>query len=230
MKHSVNAHSAPLVTAGLGGIALALRQSLYAFGTDHKGLLIPLHPLELGLWLVAAVAVCWILLSLKKDCTSSPLPAAAGYFAFAVGIGVTALLADSNSSLAIAAKVSALPVIPALAYVGLCRKSGNRPHFLCHGLLCIHLILYTICHYQLWSSHPQLQDAFFPMMGCIFLMLSAYYHTARDVDMGKAKLQLVFGLLAGFCCITAISGNDPLFYVTGALWALTNLNPTIKEV
>ena len=99
MKYSVKACSAPLVTAGLGGIALALRQCLYAFGTDSKGLLIPMHPLEIALWLVAAAAAFWILFHVRKEGTASAPFASIGCFAFAVGIGVTALLAEGGSPL-----------------------------------------------------------------------------------------------------------------------------------
>ena len=230
MKHSANTCSAPLVTAGLGGIALALRQCLYAFATDHKGLLIPMHPLEIALWLVSAAAVLWVIASVKRESAVPAFVSAMGCFAFAVGVGVTALLAEGGSSLAAVARISALPVIPALAYIGLCRRSHKPPFFLCHALLCIHLTLYTVCRYQLWSSHPQLQDALFPMLGCIFLMLFSYYQAAQDVAMGKPKLQLASGLLAGFCCITAVSGgSDALLYSTGALWALTNLTHSAKE-
>ena len=230
MKHSANACSAPLVTAGLGGIALVLRRCLYAFATDHKGLLIPLHPLEIALWLVSVAAALWVIASMKRGAAVPTAVSAMGCFAFAVGIGVTALLAEGDSSLTTVARISALPVIPALAYIGLCRRAQKLPFFLGHALLCLHLTLYTVCRYQLWSSHPQLQDALFPMLGCIFLMLFSYYQTAQDVAMGKPKLLLASGLLAGFCCITAISGSiDSLLYGTGALWTLTNLTHSSKE-
>ena len=44
----------PILFAGLGGAAFSLRLFLYIAATDEKGLLIPGHPLELLLWLLAA--------------------------------------------------------------------------------------------------------------------------------------------------------------------------------
>ena len=93
-----------------------------------------------------------------------------------------------------------------------------------HGIVCLYLTLYSISHYQTWSSQPQMQDWFFSMAGIVCLVLFSYYQTAFPVGLGKRRLQLLVGLLGGFFCIGAIAGSeDTLMYLGGALWMLTNL-------
>ena len=55
-------------------------------------------------------------------------------------------------------------------------------------------------------------------------MLFSYYQTAFDVGMGKRRMQLGTGLLTVFACFAAIPGSQTaLLYLTGGIWALTNL-------
>ena len=114
--------------------------------------------------------------------------------------------------------------MPAVVWAGLCRWKGKQPFFLLHGIVCLYLTLYSISHYQTWSSQPQMQDWFFSMAGIVCLVLFSYYQTAFPVGLGKRRLQLLVGLLGGFFCIGAIAGSeDFLLYLGGALWMLTNL-------
>ena len=56
MNKNLNAKSLPVLTAGLGLLALLLRLGLYLLGTDEKGLLISGYPLDLLVWVVTAAA------------------------------------------------------------------------------------------------------------------------------------------------------------------------------
>lgn len=227
----------------MGAASCALRFCLYLLATDEKGLLIPNHPLEICVWAVTAAAAVLIVLQTWKQADMCPYAdnfpgsaaSAVGCLLFALGICLTVL---SNryafSVLERLRNLTGLLSIPALLYLAVCRWKGNRPGFVFHGAVCLHLVLYTTSFYSTWSRHPQLQDSFFPMMGCIFLALFSYYQTAFDVDMGSRRMQLATGMAAVFCCIAAVPySNAAALYLTGALWALTNLcalTPPTPEV
>lgn len=233
MKTLLNAKKLPFLTAGLGVAALLLRLSLYLLGRDEKNLLVAGHPLELLTWTVTAAAVIVILGSTWKldgsarysDNFAPSAAAAIGTFALAGGIAVSVILGiPSGLRLNLLCCISGVLAVPAIVFAGLCRYRGKHPSFLFHGLVCLYLTVYTISHYQTWSSRPQLQDWFFAMAGIVCLALFAYYQTAFDAGLGKRRMQLITGLLAAFFCIAAAAGGeDTLLYIGGAVWSLTNL-------
>ena len=232
----------PGTIAVMGAAACALRFCLYLLATDENGLLISGHPLEICLWIITAVAAALIVLQIRKQSDKcqyadnfpgSAVPAV-GCLLFAMGISLS-VLANRYAFTALERlrNLTGLLSVPSLIFLAVCRRKGSRPGFVFHGIVCLHLVLYTTSFYSFWSRHPQLQDSFFPMMGCIFLALFAYYQTSFDVDMGSRRMQLATGMAAVFCCIAAIPHSDALpLYFTGALWALTNLctlTPTDPE-
>ena len=232
----------PLATAALGTAAGLLRFCLYAAGTDEKGLLVPGHPLAIALWLLTAAAAGFVLLQVRRQAGkysySRNFPvsraAAAGCFALAAGLFLTVMAnRHAGSLLEFIRNIACLTAVPSLAAVAVCRKLGKRPAFGFHAVICLALTLHTVSFYRTWSSHPQLMDSFFPMMGCLLLMLFAYYQTAFDVSMGSRRMLLGTGLLAAFFCFAAIAqSGTALLYLTGGIWALTNLctqNPETAE-
>lgn len=233
MKTILNAKKLPVLTACLGLLAMTLRFGLYLLGRDEKNLLITGHPLDLLVWTVTAAAAVLILGSVWKlegasryaDNFAPSAAAAIGAFALAGGIAVSVILGNpSGLRLDLMCRLSGALAIPAIIWAGLCRFNGKHPAFVFHALVCLHLTVYTISHYQTWSSHPQIQDWFFAMAGIVCLALFAYYQTAFDAGLGKRRMQLITGLLAGFFCIAAIAGSeDTLLYAGGAVWSLTNL-------
>lgn len=233
MKTKLKIKFLPRLVAGLGIAAMLLRTALFLLGEDAKGLLIPGHPLALLVWAVTAAAVVVTALSVQKldgspkyaDNFSSSTAAAIGAFVLAGGIAVSVISGwYTFLRLEMIRNVCGLLAIPALVWVGLCRREGKRPFFLFHALVCLYLTLFAVSHYQTWSSRPQLQDYFFTMAGSILLTLFAYYQTAFDVGTGKRRMQLATGLLAAFFCIAALAGGEDMpLYLSGAIWALTNL-------
>jgi hypothetical protein len=233
MKFLSNPKNLPVFSAGAGLMALVLRSLLFLLGQDEKNLLIPGHPLDLLVWIVTAAVAAVILASVWKLAGSSgyadnfgPSAAAAvGSFALAGGIAVSVILgASSGLRLEMLYQFIGALAVPAVVWSGLCRWKGKQPFFLLHGIVCLYLTLYSISHYQTWSSQPQMQDWFFDLAGIVCLVLFSYYQTAFPVGLGKRRLQLLVGLLGGFFCIGAIAGSeDFLLYLGGALWMLTNL-------
>jgi len=192
-----------------------------------------MYPLDILVWVVTAAAVVLSLVSVWKldgssrygDNFTASTPAAMGCFALAGGIAASVITDwDAWTRLELIRNFCGLLAIPAILWVGLCRRQGKRPFFLFHAVVCLYLTLYSVSHYQLWSSRPQLQDWFFSMAGAVLLTLFAYYQTAFDASMGKRRMQLATGLLAAFFCIAAAAaGEDMLLYIGGAVWTLTNL-------
>ena len=223
----------PLTVAGLGFAACILRFCLYLFGTDEKGLLISGHPLAIALWLLTAAVAVLVILQIRplkgsrRYNANFPVSnaAAIGCFVFAAGLFATAM-ANRYAFLLLEflRNILCLLAVPSLAAVAICRRLGKRPYFCFHAIVCLALTVYTITHYSGWSSRPQLMDAFFPMMGCIGLVLFAYYQTAFHVGMGSRRMQLGTGLLAAYACFAAVPFSESgLLYLTGGIWTLTNL-------
>lgn len=233
MKTKLTDNLLPILTAGLGFAALILRLALFLLGNDEKGLLIPGHPLDILVWAVTAAASILILFrvwrldgSQNYEHNFAPsAPAVIGAFALAGGIAVAVTFGwNPWKRLELIRDLCGLLAIPALAAAVLRRYWGKQPLFLLHGLVCLYLILYSVSHYQSWSSRPQLQDWFFSMAACLLLTLFAYYQTAFDVGMGNRRMQLGTGLLAAFFCIAAMAGGEDVpLHLGGALWTLTNL-------
>lgn len=228
----VNTKLLPVAAAGLGILALLARIALYLLGRDEKGLLISGHPLELLVWAATAAAILILAFVWKLDGSARyahnfapSVPAAIGSFALAGGITVCVILSGGTGLwLGLLSRITGFLAIPAIVWAGLCRYRGKRPFFLLHALVCLYLMLYLVNHYQTWSSRPQMQDWFFSMLGILFLALFGYYQTTFDVNMGKRRMQLCTGLLAGFFCIAAAAGGEDVpLYIGGAAWALTGL-------
>lgn len=233
MKRLPNPRKLPILAGEAGLIVLILRLALFLLGRDEKNLLIPGHPLDVLVWVITAAAAAVILLSVWKlegssryaDNFAPSVAAAIGAFALAGGIAVSAILGGSlGLRLELLCRFSGALAVPAVVWAGLCRWKGRQPFFLLHAVACLYLTLYTITHYQTWSSHPQIQDWFFSMAGVVCLTLFSYYQTAFDAGLGNRRMQLLTGLLGGFFCIAAVAGvEDVLLYISGAVWALTNL-------
>lgn len=230
---NLNTKKLPLLAALLGLIALILRAGLFLLGHDEKGLLMPWHSLNLLCWAVTAGTLLICVLGVRKlngscrysDNFSASLPAAIGAFALAGGIAVRVIGGWSAwTLLELLRDVCGALSVPALVWVGLQRRQGKRPFFGFHAMACVYLTLYAISHYQTWCSRPQLQEYLFSMAGILLLVLFAYQQTAFDVGLGKRRMQLLTGLLAGFFCLAAVAGLEDIpLYLGGAVWALTNL-------
>ena len=231
MKPTVN--HLPLACAGLGILTAALRLVQASFGTDHKGLLILWHPLDLLVWAVTAAAVILVVLTVRKldgsnlyaDNFGTGTPAAIGCTALMGGIAAVVSVAPNIFiRLEVVRMYLGLLALPALLWIGVCRIRGKRPFFLFHGAVCLFLVIHTVSHYQSWCARPLMQSFLFPMAASIFLTLFAYYQTAFDVELGNRRMQLGVGLLGSFLCLAAAAGGeDRMLYLGGAIWMLTNL-------
>lgn len=227
----------PVLTAILGIACAAARWGLYLLATDSKGLLVPGHPLALFSWVLTSIAVVlsfsmvWMLNGPSHYCANfQPSAAAAvGSFAMAGGILVSVISGWGGSvMLDLICSIAGILCVPAMVAAGIQRYLGKKPLFLLYALACVYLTLYAITRYPVWSSHPQIQDWFFSTAGILSLVLFCYYQTALCADMVTPGPQLITGLLAGYFCLSAITGSaDAMLYIGCAIWALTNLCATV---
>lgn len=242
MKKLLKPNNLPVITAGLGGIALVLRKLLYAFAEDERGLLVAHHPLEILLTIVSVVAIGNILISVWKldgsnryrDNFSPSMTAALGHVAAAAGIALTLMTRQPMMAnyLGTVWKTLGFLAPVCLLLAGYCRLQGKRPFFVLHLLPCIFLVFHIVNHYQYWSGNPQFQDYMFTLFGNMALMFFAFYHAAFDVGSGRRRMHLGMGLVAVYLCMAELARTlYPWLYLGGILWILTslcNLNPVPK--
>lgn len=222
-----------LLIAALGLGAMAARWGIYQFAVDGKGLIVPFHPLAILLTVLTAAAMVVTALAVRKCgiCKeySANFPAcwgaAAGSLIFAAGIALTvALNQNITTTVQLLGNLLGVLSVPALIVAAIFRSKGRKTPFFCHLAPCMFLGVYAVSCYPLWSSDPQLQDAFFPMAGLLLLLLFSYQRSAFDVDLGSRRVMLGAGLMAGFACLAAAPHcPDPLLYLTGTIWVLSNL-------
>ena len=224
----------PWFTILAGILGFGLRLWLFLAGTDEKGLLVAHHPAGIGCFVLSAVALVVIGLcswslqplgSYKKLFPARPL-AGIGCFAAILGILYVNIrdLIIKKDTITIITLVIGLLAVAALVTVGLCRIKGKRPAYWLHSALTVYCMIHLVSQYRLWSSQPQLQVYFFPLMASVFMMLTAYHHTVLDAEKKGSRRFFVFcNQAALFFCLLSLQGSSWPFYLAMALWLATNL-------
>ena len=216
----------PLLALGFGIIGLLLRRWLFSGGLDAKNLIIPDHPANILSFVVLALdfGVFFLALQLltgkpayRRLFPKSPL-ALCGSLAGSICLLMSVL---SNSAYTSILLVLGVAAALGMALGGLLRFGGKRPHVLCHGMIALYLILHLIFQYKQWSAEPELQEYFFPLLACIFVMLTAYHRTTLDHLYGSRKWFVFFNYSSVVLCITALDSEMWLLYLSFALWCLT---------
>ncbi len=224
----------PIFVTVAGLLGMLMRIWLLADGIDKEGLLISGHPANILCWVITGVVLIGILagthrlLSAAKYEFNFPasIPGGIGTAAAAMGILISSIASILNGPDALSLTLSVLGFISAaaLAFLGYCRWKGERCSVLLHGIVCLYLMVYLLCQYRLWSANPQTQDYCFQLLGGVCLLLGVYRRACFDGNMGNRKSYVFFRLLGAYFCMVAIPGSDdPFFYLTGAVWSLTDL-------
>lgn len=211
----------PIVMLGLGGLAMALRYLLYRLAVDEKGLLVPGHSLELCLW-VLTIAVTGAVIALTgREYTPQPATFPQMLGELAGGLAILSLLPGllKNSAVSMDGVHMALAVIAAAALIFSAFRMfrGQVPSMFLHSGVCVFFALHLISRYRVWSSHPQIQDYFFPLMAALAGMVFAYLRCDRP----RVRLRRIAGLLGAFSAFAAAGGGDfPVFFLGTGLWML----------
>ena len=223
----------PAVTLIAGAVGFGLRMWLMRTGEDARGLLVTTHPAHILVFVLTALTLAALFLfvrplsSLKRynDLFPKRFLPAAGCIAAAVGILLVSfrdrtLRSDMVTGVCLLLGVLAAGCLVAIAF---CRIRQRRPPFFLHAIVTLFLMAHLISQYRLWSSEPQLQVYFFPLLSSVFLMLTAYYSTVLDTKKTSRRWFVFCNQSALFFCCVSVCSEIGLFYLTMAFWMFTGL-------
>ena len=234
MKQFLKPKLLPLISFAAGLLGLLLQGLLFLLTMDQRGLVSSPHFLHIFALLIQGGALTLFVLCVLPleghnrygDNYPASLPGGPGSFALAAAILLTVPghLDIQGNVLGLLWLGLGVFAIPCLIFTGICRLQGKRPAFLFHSVTCLFFAVQLVMSCRNWSKEPQICTYIFALLGCIALMLSAYYRAAFDSGIGRRRMQLFTGLAAGCLCLAAIPGSDsPMLFFGGSLWALTNL-------
>lgn len=224
----------PLFTLIAGVIGFGLRLWLFLTGEDQRGLLPADHIAGILAFVLTAIVMVVLALCVR---TLAPMPkysklfpawipAGIGCVAAAAGIlyvDIRDLIAQPDA-ITIITLVLGLVASAALLILGFCRWKGNHPSFWLQAAVTVYFMLHLVSQYRLWSSEPQLQVYFFPLMASVFLMMTAYHGAVLDAEKKGSRRWYVFCNQAAlfFCCLS-LQGSSWPFYLAMAAWLGTGL-------
>lgn len=234
MKKIFKPNLFPLFTLTAGAIGFGLRLWLFLGGTDSKGLLVKGHPAGIVCFVLTAITLAVIALCCRtlpplgnyRKLFPASLIAGIGCFVAAAGILYVDIrdIMSQRDTITLITMVMGVLAAASLVVIGLFRMKGKRPFFPLHSIVTVYFMLHLVSQYRLWSSQPQLQVYFFPLLASVFLMLTTYHYTVLDTEKkGKRQAFLFCNQSAVFFCLLSLQEAAWPFYLTMGLWLTTNL-------
>lgn len=111
-----------------------------------------------------------------------------------------------------------------LLFLSRCRLQGRHPSIVFHAVVCVYLMVDLVCVYRLRSSDPQVWQYCFSLLASVAVMLSCYYDAAFSANTGCRKKHAISHMAAVYLCLLSLpSAENPIFYLTMAVWMFTNL-------
>lgn len=232
MKNSLKPAILPWFTLGCGGLGLALRLWLYA-SADKKGLLAAGHPAATLLLILTALTLAALFLCVRplkpigKYTRLFPpgMGRAVGCAAGALGIlaGAIHQYGSHGGFIHLFTLIVGVFAAICLGKTGRNRLQGSRPSFLLHTAVTVFFILYAVCNCRVWGAEPQLQEYFFSLLACIFLMLTGYYLSVLDTRKASRRWLVFSNQAALFFCCLSLNGENRMFYLGMLLWLALDL-------
>lgn len=223
----------PAVTLIAGAVGFLLRLWLVLAGTDERGLLVTTHPAHILVFVLTALVLGALLLlvhpldAMKRYQNLFPngTLSCAGCIVAAAGIIWASLRERNLRTDTVTTVCLILGVLAAvcLIVIAVCRFRQQRPAYYFHTVITLFLMVHLVSQYRLWSSEPQLQVYFFPLLSSVFLMLTAYHSAVLDAKKSSRRW-FVFCNQAAlfFCCVSVMSELWP-FYLAMAFWMFSGL-------
>lgn len=228
----IKASILPLFTVATGILGMIFRFWLNTAGTDKEGLIIPGHPAVILMFIVAAATFLVLGLcawGVGKQAAPFPRSVAGGVGCFIAALGILVSdfleLSGSEDNLAVISFVCGLLAVGGFAYAGICRVQGKPCKLVAYILIIAYFMAHLVMQYRAWSSIPQLQDYFFPLLSSVFLMLSAYNRACKDLLKENEGMYLFFNQAALFCCFLSLTGSSWIFYSSMMVWTTLDLFP-----
>lgn len=232
MKRSQKNQLLPWLAPIMGVLGMTAMWSVYTFGTDGKGLIMPFHISVIAVWVITAATIGSLLFLLwdlpetsghRRLFPDSRL-AAVGTLAAAIGILATAVesLTAMNEPIRILSGI--LKLIAGIALIGLawCRYKNIRGSFLSWTAATAYMLLRIMFEYRSWSTQPELMRYLFPLLASVCMALAMYHRTAFAVKLGSRRQFLFFSQLGAYCCLLSLPGAPAPFYAGMAIWAMTD--------
>ena len=225
MKHPFRFSILPYFTLGAGGIGLILRLWLFS-ATDAKGLLPASHPADTLLYILSALVLAVLFLACREPGTA-PFPhrfrqigETAGNLIASVCLILYGFLGHGILLSAIACLIGGIALLFS-AFLAWKRKS--LPYWVI-AVLTVALMVITVTKCRAWGAIPQLQHYIFPLLACVFLILTAYHRTTLAAKQGKRRHVAFFSQGALFFCLLSLN-SDPILCFGMACWAAAQLFP-----
>lgn len=224
MKTITKTRFFPWTTLLVGLVGFALR--CWLFSDLEDGLLPANHPAGMICLIMLALVLAALWLGVQsvsgrvkyKELFPKSVTAGVGTVLAAVGMGISAFFVGGMGVLRYLVPGFGVMAAVALILTGLIRLKGQRPVWMLYGVVAVYLMMWTMACCSTWSAETQLQLYFFPLLGCCFLMIAAYYRVALCARGGRPNLYVFFAQAALFCCCLCCAGGNWLFYLSAGLW------------
>ena len=232
MKRSLTNKILSWLAPVLGLLGMAAMWAMLTFGTDERGLLMPMHISTVAVWLLTAAMAVGLLLMLRnmedtagyRRLFPDSRLAALGTLCAAAGILATVVesLTAMEEPIRILSGLLKIAAGIALIYLAWCRWKNLRGSFLAWAAVTAYMLLRIMFEYRSWSTQPELLRFLFPLVASVCMVLAMYHRTAFCVKMGSRTQFLFFSQLGAFCCLLALPATPVPFYAGMAVWALTD--------
>ena len=225
MKHPFRFSILPYFTLGAGGIGLILRLWLFS-ATDAKGLLPASHPADTLLYILTALVLAVLFLACREPGTAPfhrrfrQIGETVGNLIASVCLILYVFLGHGILLSAIACLIGGIALLFS-AFLAWNRKS--LPYWVI-AVLTVALMVITVTKCRAWGAIPQLQHYIFPLLACVFLILTAYHRTTLAAKQGKRRHVAFFSQGALFFCLLSLN-SDPILCFGMACWAAAQLFP-----
>ena len=233
MKKYLKPTALPYLTVFLGGLTLLCRVWLLLGGIDSKGLYVSGHIADTLSYLLLAFGALVLWLCVRplqgregsENLFPASTPGAVGSYIGGVGIALSGILerpqqADGVWFLSL---LTGFIAGVCLIAAGLARQKGRPAHYLLHSGVTVYFLIHLVSRYRTWSSEPQLQEYFFPLLASVFLLICAYQRTCLDAGAGNRRSYAFFNQMALLCCLAGVTTQDRFFYLCMVLWTMTGL-------
>lgn len=232
MRFPFNPRVLPRLSLLTGCIGLALRIWLLNTGIDEKGLLNTVHPANILVFVLTAIfllllaAAAQPLTAMDKYAKLFPASPRRALGALLGGIGI--LYGGIFMHLPLRGLLSVilllLALLAAVAMVGtaFCRLKGLRPNFLLPTAITLYMMLHTVSECRNWNALSQVEEYFFPLMSCVFLLLTCYQNSLLNLQRGSRRQFVFFSQAALFFCLLSATSHT-VFYLCIAAWLALDL-------